>query len=106
MQHGSAIDSVGQGLAHTYVFQNWIAQVERHIGQHSSWLLFDNQLRVATKRSNHVRAEGPTGRNIGAAFAQFQRPRGGIRDDGQPNVPNPAMRAPLSATYLKNNWAA
>ena len=82
MQKRSAVDGISDCLANPDILQGGIAQIERQIGKHRSRRALNLQVRLALERHDRVRRKS-VDRDIGAALAQFKRPRRRIRHDNE-----------------------
>src|SRR5690242_12760081 len=68
-EHGAAIESAGEGLAHAGVFEDGIAKVEAHVGEDGSGPGENFEAGLFAERKNHVGGEGIDG-DVGTSLSQ------------------------------------
>src|SRR5215469_1042276 len=89
-------------LTNTHVLENWIAQVESDIPQACAraahdfkiWFLFEREFHVGCKR---------VGFHVGAALAQFERARGGVRDNRKAHALELCLYSPIVTIALDHH---
>src|SRR6202158_4875001 len=94
MDHGPAINGVGERLPDVYVTQDRIAQVECEVAEHGSRGPLHLKVRLLLEREHHVGSQRVAG-DVGAAFAKFESARGGIGHDHEAYAGHMRFIAPV-----------
>src|ERR1700722_8882773 len=95
VDHYLPVERVSNRLPHSRVLEDGIAQVESQIRQPGPSPVIDHQITFPLKGDYGVRRIGRVYRHVGAAFAQLQRLRGGIRYYSEPHPCQPGFLSPV-----------
>ena len=103
LDHGLAIDGVGEGLPNAHIAQDRITQIERQIAERSSGCALDDEVRLLLESEHHVGSKRVAG-DVGAAFAEFERAGGGIRHDHEANAGDARFIAPVVVVTFDDDF--
>src|SRR5262249_47976385 len=93
------------GMPHANVAQDGIAQIEGQVRKDGTRPLLDLKFHVPSQSRDCIRGQRPAGRDVGAAFAQFQSACGLIRYHGEAHALDTGSLAPIILITINHHLA-